>query len=233
MEVVILCGGKGTRMGEGTEDLPKPLFTVGGKPILWHIMKIFSSYGHNNFTLCVGYGKGHIKKFVDNLEEDNGWKINVVDTGLDSLKSERINMVKGLIAGDNFFLSYGDDLTNINLNKLLEYHNNHGKLATITGVKMKSPFGIINFGEDGKINNFEEKPILNNWMNGGYMILNKEIFNHLHEGELENDVLPSLAKKGEVYMYPHDGEWKSMNTLKDNLELNELWDNNKAFWRSW
>lgn len=234
MKVVILCGGKGTRMGERTEDLPKPLFPIGEKPVLWHIMKIFSSYGYNDFILCTGYGNKHIKKFVDEIEEDNKWKINVVDTGLYSLKSERINMVKDLIKEDNFFLSYGDDLANVDLNKLLEYHNSHGKLATVTGVKMKSPYGIIKFSTDGRINMFEEKPILDKWINGGYMILNKNIFtNSLDEGELEDDILPSLVNEGEVHMYQHDGEWKSMNTLKDNLELNELWNNNKAFWRSW
>jgi len=196
-------------------------------------MKTFSSQGYDNFILCAGEGIEKMYNFSNKLKKEEKWDINVKYTGADSTKSERIKLIKDLIKGEKFFLSYGDDLADISLNKLLEYHKNHGKLVTITGVKMQSPYGMIKFEEDGKINSFEEKPILNIWMNGGYMVLNKGIFKYLDKGELENRVLPYLATEGEVFMYKHTGKWKSMNTLKDNLEINELWRNGNAFWRTW
>lgn len=232
MQVVILCGGMGTRMGYRGEKLHKSLFKIGDKPILWHLMKIFASQGYKNFILCAGHGMEQIKKFADEIEFED-WNISVVDTGIDSSKSQRIHLIKNLIESDNFFVAYGDDLANVDLKKISEYHTKHKKLVTITSVKIQSPFGLVEFNEDGRIVKFKEKPLLDEWMNGGFMIFNKAIFEHLTDGELEDDVFPKLTEKGEIYAYKHKGEWKSMNTLKDNQELNELWMKGESFWRTW
>lgn len=229
MQTVILCGGKGTRMGEVSEKIPKPMMLVGDKPILWHIMKIYASHGFTEFVFCLGYKGEMIKEYFEKNNNEK-WKIEFADTGENSTKSERLMKIKGLINSDNFFLAYGDDISDVNLNKLLKFHEYMGLIATITAVGLRSQFGVVELDEECVVTNFKEKPTLEYWMNGGFMVLNKKIFDFLHMGELEDKVLPELAKLRQVCAYKHKGEWKTMNTLKDNIELNELWEKGKAFW---
>ena len=232
MKTVILCGGKGSRMGAKTEKIPKPLVEIGDKPVLWHIMKIYASQGFNEFVLCLGYNGEKIKAYFGENNSEK-WSIEFVDTGLESSKSERIQKIKNFVDGKNFFLAYGDDLCNIDLKKLLGLHEKSKRVATITAVRVESPFGLVESNEKGEVVRFKEKPKLNHWMNGGYMVFNKKIFGYLGEGELEKEVFEKLVKEKQLMAFRHEGEWKTMNTLKDNIELNELWEKNKAFWKVW
>ena len=232
MKTVILCGGKGTRMSAISEKIPKPLVEIGGKPVIWHIMKIFESQGFGEFILCLGYKGEEIRKYFEKNPIDE-CRIDFVDTGEESSKAERVAKVKDLIKDENFFLAYGDDLSDINLAKLKEFHEANKKIATITAVKVLSPFGILETDSSNEITNFREKPVLDYWMNGGFMVLNKKIFDYLSEGELEKEVFEKLVREKQIQAFKHLGGWKTMNTLKDNQELNELWEQNKAFWKKW
>ncbi|NOX97921.1 MAG: NTP transferase domain-containing protein [Nitrospirae bacterium] len=230
--VVILCGGKGERIGRITEEIPKPLIRVGDRPILWHVMKIYASQGFNHFILCLGYKGEKIKEYFEN-NNDEGWQIQFVDTGLESTKSERIQQIKDLIKGDSFFLAYGDDVANINLPDLLKFHKRMGLTATITIVRMISHFGLVTIDEKNIITEFKEKPLLDEWMNGGFMVMDKKIFDCLTLGELEKEIFEKLVELKQICAYKHKREWKSMNTLKDNIRLNILWNKGKAFWKIW
>ena len=232
MKTVILCGGKGSRMSALTEKIPKPLVHVGERPVLWHIMKIYATQGFSDFMLCLGYRGEEIKKYFEKNNSEK-WKIEFVDTGENSTKSERIKKVKSFLNEENFFLAYGDDLSNVNLKKLKEFHEQSKKIATITAVKIKSPFGVLETNEKNEITKFKEKPILDHWMNGGFMVLNRKIFDYLKFGELEKEVFEKLVEESQIQAFKHEGEWKTMNTLKDNQELNELWEQKKAFWKIW
>jgi len=230
MKTVILCGGRGTRMDNLGEELPKPLIKIGEKPVLWHIMNLYSNQGHKEFILLLGHLGHKIKQYFEE-EKEPGWLITFVDTGLDVSKSERVSKIKNMMNEDNFFLAYGDDLADINLYKLLKFHEYMENVVTITSVRARSDFGILEMDEDQRIINFREKPILDYWMNGGFMVVNKSIFNYLNYGELEREVFERLVQEKKIGTYKHKGNWKSMNTLKDNLELNSLWQEGKAFWR--
>lgn len=230
--VVILCGGKGIRLGQLTEEIPKPLVKVGDRPILWHVMKIYKSHGFNNFILCLGYKGEKIREYFENINDEN-WNIQFVDTGLESTKSERIKRVKSLIKEGNFFLAYGDDVANVNLDKLLKFHEYMGLVVTITVVRMVSQFGLVEIDEENVITEFKEKPLLDKWMNGGFMVMNKKIFDYLRLGELEKEVFEKLVKLKQICAYKHQGKWRTMNTLKDNIELNAIWNREKAFWKIW
>ena len=231
MKVVILCGGKGTRLRELTKEMPKPLIEVGGRPILWHIMKLYAHYGFKDFVLCLGYKGNMIKKYFQNNPEE-GWNIQMIDTGKDTKKAERLMKIKDFV-GNEFFLAYGDDISNININELADFHKKHGKIATITTVKPENPFGVIEF-DSIYIKKFKEKPIMNEWINGGFMILNKKIFEYIAEGnELEEEVFKKLVEKNELCAFKHEGFWKGMNTFKDTQELNNLWENGNAKWKIW
>lgn len=230
--VVILCGGKGTRVGQLTGEIPKPLIKVGEKPILWHVMKIYASQGFDHFILCLGYKGRQVKNYFKRNNRE-GWHIQFVDTGLESLKSQRIAQVKHLIKGEMFFLAYGDDVANINIQKLLKFHLRTGLMVTITVVRMISDFGLVEIGKKNVIVKFKEKPLLDKWMNGGFMVMNKKIFDYLKLGELEKEVFEELARQRHIGAYNHKGKWKAMNTLKDYIELNSIWNSGKAFWRIW
>lgn len=232
MKTVILCGGKGTRMDSLTEKIPKPLVEIGGKPALWHIMKIYAMHGYNEFVLCLGYKGAEIKKYFEKNNPD-GWRIEFVDTGENSSKSERIQKIRKFVFGENFFLAYGDDLSNVDISKLKEFHEKNKKIATITAVKIESPFGVLETNAKSEITNFREKPMLDYWMNGGFMVLSSKIFDYLKFGELEKEVFGKLVLERQIQAFKHTGEWKTMNTLKDNQELNELWEQKKAFWKIW
>ena len=231
MKTVILCGGKGTRMGQSSEQMPKPMMPIGDRPILWHIMKTYAAHGFDEFILCLGYRGDKIREYFEN--NSNGWKIEFVDTGEDAKKSERLMKVKDLIKDESFFLTYGDGISDVDLKKLLKFHEYMGLTATITTVKLPSTFGIVHVNEDSVIHKFQEKPILDYLINGGFMVMNKNIFEHLPKGELENEVFEHLAQVKQICAYKHKGSWKSMDTLKENIELNEMWSKGNAFWKVW
>ena len=228
--VVILCGGKGTRMG--SEDLPKPLFKVGGKPILWHIMKIYESFGFRNFILLLGYKK---EKIIDYFKDHKGWRIKFVDTGLNTNTGGRIKRSEKFIKSDLFFATYGDGLSDLNLHQLLGFHLKHKKIATLTSVRPHSPFGIISIdSHTGLIKNFTEKPILDHWVNGGFFVFNRKIFKYIKANDvLEKEPLIKLSQENELLAYKHKGFWKCMDTYKDNLVLKQLWNSGRAPWAFW
>jgi len=233
-QVVILCGGFGNRMGKLSNNNPKPMIEIGGKPIIWHLLKYFTEYGHNEFILCLGHLKEKIIDYFDkNPQPDK--IIHLVDTGDgNTSKSQRLLQIKNKIKDDNFFLLYGDDIADVDLKDLLDFHKNKNTIATITTVNLKSDFGIIEINSNDTIKNFIEKPILNDiWINAGFALLNKEIFNYLELGELESIVYKRLSENGKISAYKHTGFWHGINTLKDQLYLNKLCIGDKPPWRIW
>lgn len=233
MEVVILCGGKGTRLKELTEDIPKPLVEIDSKPIIWHIMKIYSYYGFNDFILCLGY-KGRMIEEYFKKNNSERWNIKFVDTGEDTNKGQRLKMVENHIKGDNFFVAYGDDVADVNIKKVLDYHLARGKIATLTAINPESPFGIIEIDGKNDIIEFKEKPKLDHWINGGFFVFKKKIFDYITDDyDLEKEVFEELVKEMQICAFKHPGFWKCMNTFKDTTELNELWEKKKAPWKVW
>ena len=230
IKTVILCGGKGRRMGN--DELPKALFTVGGRPMLWHIMKIYSYYGFKDFILCLGYKGNRIKEYFSKVKE---WGIQFVETGLETNTGGRIKKVEGYIEEERFFATYGDGLSDININDLLKFHKIHARTATLTSVRPLSPFGIVGIDtHSNAVTHFEEKPILDHWINGGFFVFEKKIFNYLKDGDiLEKDTFNRMVKDKTMAAYKHHGFWECMDTYKDNLRLNQLWDNQKAPWAIW
>ncbi|MFA5156189.1 MAG: sugar phosphate nucleotidyltransferase [Candidatus Omnitrophota bacterium] len=230
IQTVILCGGKGTRMGSG--EMPKAMFTIGGRPLLWHIMRIYSHYGFNEFILCLGYKGNKIRDYFSRIKE---WKIKFAETGLDTNTGGRIKKVKSLVRGEVFFATYGDGLSSININQLLKFHKAHTRTATLTAVRPFSPFGIVGIdAHSNAVTHFEEKPILDHWINGGFFVFNQKIFDYLKEGDiLEKDTFRRVLKNNGLAAYKHYGFWECMDTYKDNLRLNQLWDSQKAPWAAW
>jgi len=257
-KVVILCGGKGTRLREETEVRPKPLVEVGQRPILWHIMKIYAHYGYNEFVLCLGYKGSMIKEYFynhhlltndftvclngereityHNPNEKVNWKVTLVDTGLDTLKGGRIKRIEKFIDGDFFLLTYGDGLADVNIKGIVDFHKKHGKIGTLTGVRPPSRFGDV-VVEGEKVLSFTEKPQASGGMiNGGFFVFNKEIFDHLscdEKCDFEIGVLEKLAEEDKLRVYEHKGSWECMDTFRETAHLNELWNNGKAFWKTW
>jgi len=232
MQTAILCGGEGTRLREYTEALPKPLIEIGGKPILWHIMKIYSHYGHNEFILCLGYKGEMIRRyFTENNEE--GWNITFAETGEKSNKAERLMQIKQHIKGDKFLLAYGDDVSDVNINEVIRLHEKNKKTVTLTAINPESQFGVLKLNGD-HVEGFIEKPKLDTWINGGFFVIDRRIFSQLKKGnELEDHTFKELAKENEITAYRHKGFWKCMNVFKDVVELNELWNKGKAPWKVW
>lgn len=256
MQVVILCGGLGTRLKEETEFRPKPMVPIGGKPILWHIMQIYSKYGHKDFILALGYKGDLIKEYFYHYElmnsdfciefgsenkmtfyprhdEVTGWKVTLVDTGESSLKGARIKKVERYISDDVFLLTYGDGLSDVNIPDLIRFHKSHGRMVTLTGVSPASQFGEM-WIENDKVIKFREKPEFSNHLiNGGFYVCNRDIFQYLtvdDSCDLEIGVLDRLAESGELMVYRHPGRWACMDTLRDVEYLNKLWADNLAFW---
>ncbi|TRZ96070.1 glucose-1-phosphate cytidylyltransferase [bacterium] len=227
MKVVILCGGKGTRMGNA--EIPKGLFPIGGKPVLWHVMNIYASYGFTNFVLCLGYKGDRIRDYFRKIR---AWKIEFVDTGLNTNTGGRIKKVERLIQDNLFFATYGDGVADINLKQLLRAHNTQRRLATITVVRPYSPFGIVGVDSHTQmVTHFEEKPILDHWINGGFFVFNKEVFGYLKESDiLEKHSFARLLQDKQLCAFKHTGFWKCMDTYKDNRELNEIWKHNNEAW---
>ena len=232
MKVVILCGGEGLRLRELTDKIPKPLIEIGGKPILWHIMKIYAHYGHSDFILCLGYKGDKIKEYFDNNGHEFG-SVAFVDTGLNTTRAERLKKVEKLIDSNDFFLAYGDDVSDVDINSVLDFHVKNKRMATITSVKLISQYGILKLNGKNEITGFEEKPVLDYWINGGFFVLNKKIFSYIKSGMELDQVFGNLANKRQVCAFKHDGFWQSMNTLKDVKELNDIWESGHALWKVW
>lgn len=235
VKTVILCGGEGTRLREYTEAIPKPLVEVGGKPILWHIMKIYSHYGYDDFVLLLGYKGEKIKEYFEKIEKNNseGWSIEFLDTGEKSSKAERLMQAEKHITDDDFLLAYGDDVSDVNIKKVVELHRKSGKTVTLTAVNPESQFGILQLSGE-TVTGFVEKPKLESWINGGFFAMSSRIFGFLKKGnELEDETFRELAGKGEIIAYRHSGFWRCMNVFKDVAELNELWEKGNAPWKVW
>jgi glucose-1-phosphate cytidylyltransferase len=225
MQVVVLCGGMGSRMYPATKELPKPLIHIGDKPILWHIMNLYASHGHKEFILLIGYKGEEIKQyFSDKKNVGEDWKITFLDTGIETRKGDRLKMAKDLITGKSFLLAYGDDLSNVDINKVIDMHERNRKMVTLTSVRLTSNFGIVDMTPDGTVIQFREKPQLDQWINGGYLVVDKDVIGHIAPGKDETDAFAELAKEGKVQAYKHEGFWKTMNTIKDMEELNDLWN---------
>jgi glucose-1-phosphate cytidylyltransferase len=257
-QVVILSGGKGSRLSEETVLKPKPMVEVGGRPMLWHIMKIYSHYGYNRFILALGYRGEYIKQYfydyrimssdftlvmhpdesprIHNLHEHSNWEITFVDTGLDTLKGGRIKRLEKYITSPNFHLTYGDGLANIDIDRLYNYHLSHGCTGTVTAVRPPSRFGELILSDD-KVVKFEEKPQLGTGrINGGFFVFKKEFLEYLTpdlDCDFEFGPLQKLARDGQLQAYNHEGFWQCMDNVRDRDYLNRLWDNNEADWKVW
>jgi len=228
MQVVILCGGKGTRLSEYTEEIPKPLVEVGNKPILHHLMQLYASSGHKDFILCLGY-KG--KTIEEYFKDNEDWNIEFVHTGDDSNKAERLTKVKNKIKDNTFLVSYGDDLSDVDINKVIKFHNRLNKIVTLVAVPLISPFGIIELDDDNGVKNFKEKPKLDHFINGGFYVMKKRIFDFIKPGyDLEKETFEDLSKQNQIAAFKHNGFWKSMNTLKDVIELNNAYEEGNVPW---
>jgi len=258
MKVVILCGGMGTRLREETEYRPKPMVEIGGKPILWHIMKIYSHYGVKEFILSVGYKGEMIKEFFYNYEvlnndftielgngknveihsnnNETDWRVTLADTGDYALKGARLKRVEKYVDDSQFMMTYGDGIANVNMYDLLNFHKSHGKLATVTGINPTSRFGELKINQN-QVESFNEKPKGNgSLINGGYFVFNKGIFDYLYNEDrcdLEMGPLEKIANDGQLMVYKHGGFWACMDTIRDMEYLNKLWDEKKAEWKVW
>lgn len=257
MKVIMLCGGQGTRLKEETEYKPKPMVYVGGKPIMWHIMKIYAHYGFNEFILALGYKADYIKDYflnqkaftsdftlstknydvkyhLQNRETIDDFKITFVDTGLKTLPGERILRCKKYIPKEDkyFMVTYGDGVTDLNIKKEFEAHEKHGKIGTIAGVHPRSKFGMVVLGKDNVVKCFSEKPAMNDWVNGGFMIFKKEFFEYIKKGETEHPALQRLVEKKQLSLFRHNGFFACVDTNKELDDLNDLW-NKSPVWKVW
>jgi glucose-1-phosphate cytidylyltransferase len=255
MKTIILAGGLGTRLAEETGVKPKPMVEVGGQPIVWHIMKHYSRYGHNEFCVALGYKGEMIKRyFLDyyplfgnltvnlsngDVKADNGecepWLVHLVDTGANSMTGGRVLRLKKIIGDERFMVTYGDGVANVDVDRLLEFHESHGKIATVTAVRPPSRFGGLSFEGDG-VAQFTEKPqIGEGWINGGFMVFEPTVFDYMKDDStiLEKDVLEVLAQEGQLMAYRHDGFWQCMDTIRDVRLLQGMWEKGRAAWKTW
>lgn len=248
MKTVILAGGFGTRLSEYTDNIPKPMVNIGNRPMIWHIMNLYSNYGFKDFVLALGYKSDFIKDYFTNIHKklsnfsidlSNGeleiidgptldWKISLIDTGLNSNTGGRIKKLEKYLSNSTFMVTYGDGLSNINIKKLLDFHKNHGKIATITAVRPSARFGELSIN-DNSVTSFKEKPQVDTgWINGGFMVFESKIFDYLYDDKtiLEREPLENLSKDGELMSYKHEGFWQCMDTKRDKDYLNSLSQNN-------
>lgn len=257
MKVLILAGGMGTRLAEETSVIPKPMVEIGGHPILWHIMKIYSQYGYNDFVILLGY-KGYIIKeyFANyflhssdvtfNLRENKmtiheqhcePWNVTLIETGLNTMTGSRVKKAQKYTDNEPFMLTYGDGVSDINIKALVEYHKKHGKIGTLTSVQPEGRFGAIVSDDSGKISAFKEKPQGDgSWINAGFFVFNPEIFDYIDDGDdiiFERGPLEKLVSDGELHAYRHEGFWKCMDTLRDKQQLQKMFDENNAPWITW
>lgn len=258
MKTIILCGGQGTRLKEETEFKPKPMVYVGGKPILWHIMKIYAHYGYNEFILALGYKADYIKDFflnqkaftsdftlntrthetkyhLESRQEIDNFNITFVDTGLETMPGERILRCKNYIpAGDkNFMVTYGDGVSDVDISRLIKFHDSQKTMGTITGIHPSFKYGVVKIGKNDLVENFNEKPLLTDWVNGGYMVFNQKFFDYLEKGKTEHPALQKLAKDRQLSLFRHDSFWFAVDTSKELDELNRIWNTGKAKWKVW
>lgn len=225
MQVLILCGGKGTRAYPYTEHIPKPMMPICGQPILAHVMNIYASQGHKEFILSLGYRKEGIIDYFDGRFPD--WKIDFVDTGEDSDTAERIELCRDILR-DTFFVNYSDGVGNVDLGKLLAFHNSHNGVATLTSVPLPSQYGTLEMSGDNQITQFREKPVIRDYLiNAGFFVFDKQVFDLWSGKNLEKDVLPYLGSIKQLYGYVHEGFWKSMDTYKDHQELERMFRDDK------
>ncbi len=230
MKTLILCGGKGTRAYPHTVELPKPLLDVAGQPVLLHLMQIYAQQGHDDFVLAGGYKVEMLREFAADVGND--WKVEVVDTGEDADTGERVERCRDRV-GDTFFLTYGDGLGDVDLGALLDFHRNHDAAATLTTVPLPSQYGTIEVDGDGRVDRFEEKPVLQDHLiNAGFMVLEQRAFDSWASPSLEGDALPALGAADELYAFVHRGFWKSMDTYKDAVDLAQLCEEGDPPWLS-
>jgi glucose-1-phosphate cytidylyltransferase len=258
MKVVIFAGGLGTRISEETGTRPKPMVEIGGRPILWHIMKIYESHGFNEFIVCLGY-KGYIIKeyfmhyYLHNsditIEVKNNnlnvhytnaesFKVTLVDTGLNTKTAGRLKRIKPYLDNSDFFLTYGDGVADIDLKELLQFHKSHNKIATVTAVQPEARFGGMAINDNGNVISFKEKPTGDGrWINGGFFVLKPDVFEYLDENMdnimWEDEPMEKLTKDGQLVAFRHRGFWKCMDALRDKIELEELWSQGHAKWKKW
>ena len=228
MKTVILCGGRGTRLGEHGTSIPKALVRIGEEPIIWHLLDLYSRFGLTDFVICLGFLADEIRIYFNERTStvlEKGWNVELVDTGLDTNTGGRIKKVQEYLADeDTFCVTYGDGLADVDLKKLLEFHRSHGKIGTLTAVHPVSNFGLLDIDESGQVERFREKPVLKEWVNGGFFVFNHAIFDRLDDNSvLESESLVKLVEQGELMAYQHDGFWKCMDTYKDSIEFNQLW----------
>lgn len=256
MKTVILAGGFGTRISEESHLKPKPMVEIGEQPILWHIMKQYSQYGHHDFIICLGYKQYVVKEYFadyflhtsdvtfdlarNQMEVHNNysepWRVTLVDTGLHTMTGGRIRRIREYVGDETFMLTYGDGVSDVNFDKLLEFHKKHGKNATITGVNVGQRFGVMDVDGDGHIREFREKNDDDGKIvNGGFMVMEPGVFDYI-EGDstvFEKQPLEQLAKDGQLMVYRHDGFWKCMDTQRDRMQLEQMWNEGNAPWKTW
>ena len=253
MKVVILAGGMGTRLREETEFKPKPMVEIGGKPIIWHIMNRYAEFGHTEFIVCVGYKGEVIKEWFSNLRlftsdvamEFNGksttsylndftelnWKVTIANTGESTATGGRLFRIRKYLNNETFLCTYGDGLANVDFSRALEFHKKHGKIATLTTVQPPSRFGVLDLEVNGAVKKFREKPQTDGWVNGGFFIFEPKIFDYLDQDSvLEQEPLARLASDGELMAHQHSGFWKTMDTYREKIELETIWDSGKIPW---
>jgi len=257
MKVLILAGGFGTRLSEETDIRPKPMVEIGGKPILWHIMKIYSTYGYNEFIILLGY-KGYVIKeyfanyFLHNSDvtfnlktnemeihnnHSENWKVTLIDTGLNAMTGARIKRAEKYVGDESFMLTYGDGVADIDINKLVEFHKSHKGSITMTSAQPDGRFGALEIGENNQVLKFKEKPKGDgSWINAGFFVCDREVFDYLEDKDeevFEQKPLQNLAKDNKLYTYKHNGFWMPMDTLRDKIKLNEMWQKGNAPWKVW
>ncbi len=256
MKVVILAGGLGTRISEESHLKPKPMIGIGDRPILWHIMKIYSHYGFNDFIICLGYKQYIVKEFfagyymhtsdvtfdLKNNEmtvqknTSEPWRVTLVDTGLNTMTGGRIKRVQEYIGNEPFMLTYGDGVADIDIDKLLKFHKSHGKIGTLTAINIDQRFGVLDIAENGNISAFREKKASDkSVINGGFMVMNPEIFDYIDGDDtvFEKSPLEEIAKQGQLMAYSHNGFWQCMDTQRDKQLLEKLWESGNAPWKLW
>jgi glucose-1-phosphate cytidylyltransferase len=258
MKTVILCGGRGLRISEHGISLPKALIEIGGRPVLWHILKLYAHYGLKDFILCLGFLGGEIKRYflehhwlyTDLTLEMNrtgdyklrkhkangeDWRITFAETGLDTNTGGRLKRIQDYIDDDEeFCATYGDGLADIDLRALIRFHAEHGRLATLTAVNPRSTFGLLKLDEAGAVTEFQEKPVIAEWVNGGFFVFNRRIFDYLdQDAVLEREPLERLARERQLMAYRHTSFWKCLDTYKDHVEFNQMWDAGRVPWKVW
>jgi len=258
IKVVILCGGQGTRLREETEYRPKPLVELGGRPILWHIMKLYAHFGFHDFILCLGYRGTMIKDYFLNYEamnndfticlgrqnqiayhgahDEQGYKVTLADTGLETMTGARVKRVERYLDGDTFMVTYGDGLSDLDITKLLEFHRSHGRLATVTTMRPLSRFGMLNLDSEGRVLDFAEKPQLDGWASAGFFVFDRRVLDYVDAAPscvLEREPLERLARDCELMAYRHAGFFYAMDTYREYTYLNDLWNRGSAPWAVW